>query len=511
MLNREQGEILTWVLSEDCYFSPYKFAVGAYGWGKDDLKPFDGPRAWQRDIMLDIEKYLRDAHKQKKDTKSLPDFYRHAVASGRGPGKSALVGMLAHWFMSTRIGGSTWVAANGEPQLRTKTFPEIAKWVSRGINSEFFETNSMSIQPATWFRNYIESPQGLGRSTKYYYISGQLWSNENPDAFAGAHNWDGEFAIFDEASGIPDTIWPVQEGVFTEDIADRFWLAFSNPRKDSGAFFECFHRKRDLWRTTQVDSRTVEGISTSTFDNIIKQYGADSDEAKVEVYGQFPTSSERGFISRSEVVDAMARDDIEDEHAPLMMGVDIARFGSDSSVAFFRRGRDGRSVPPTKWKGLDNMTLAYNVAALIDEHKPDCVSVDAGNGTGVIDRLREMGYKIDEVWFGGKSDEPEYANRRAMMWARAKAWLSGGCLVDDIGLQDDLCGPMKQFAQNGDKIILESKDSMSRRGLASPDMGDALALTFNRRVSRKDSPTYRKKVLRGAFQHSGLEAGWLGA
>ncbi len=233
-MTEDQALVLERMLSHDLYVSPLRFAMWAYPWGEGDLRDFDGPRQWQRDVMEDIEEYLTKALWARENGGVLPDFYRHAIASGRGPGKSALVGMLTHWFISTRIGGSAWVAANGEPQLRTKTFPEIAKWVARGINSEFFDVNAMSIQPATWFQKYIESPEGLKSSTKYYYVSGQLWSKENPDAFAGAHNYQGEMAIFDEASGVPDEIWPVQANVFTENIVDRFWLAFSNPRKNQG-------------------------------------------------------------------------------------------------------------------------------------------------------------------------------------------------------------------------------------------------------------------------------------
>ena len=307
-LSKNQSLILTRMLSEEFYFSPYLFCMFAYSWGEGDLKEFDGPRKWQKAVMDDIEGYLREGVGRRERGEVLPDFYRHAIASGRGPGKSALVGMLAHWFLSTRIGGSSWIAANGEPQLRTKTFPEISKWVARGINSEFFDTNAMSIQPATWFRNYIESPEGLRRSTRYFYVSGQLWSEETPDAFAGAHNFDGEMAIFDEASGIPTSIWGVQEGVFTENIVDRFWLCFSNPRATDGAFFECFHKDRKFWRTTQIDSRTVEGVSQKTYQNIIEKYGEDSDEARVEVYGQFPKSGQDQFITPYLVDEAIARE-----------------------------------------------------------------------------------------------------------------------------------------------------------------------------------------------------------
>ena len=105
-ITKAQADILEWMLSDEMYWSPYRFAMTAYGWGEGDLKGFDGPRMWQRRYMEDMESYLRGAYRIHGEAGAWPDFYRHAVASGRGPGKSALVGMLSHWFMSTRIGGS---------------------------------------------------------------------------------------------------------------------------------------------------------------------------------------------------------------------------------------------------------------------------------------------------------------------------------------------------------------------------------------------------------------------
>ena len=484
MLSDAQARILERMLSDDFYLSPLKFALWAYPWGEGNLKEFDGPRKWQRDVMLEIEGYLLDGIRRRVGNEVLADFFREAIASGRGPGKSALLGMLAHWFLSTRIGSSTWVAANGEPQLRTKTFPEIAKWVAMGINAEFFDTNAMSIQPATWFRNYIESPEGLGRSAQYYYISGQLWSEEKPDSFAGAHNWDGEFAIFDEASGIPDAIWGVQEGVFTENIVDRFWLAFSNPRKNQGAFFECFNKNRDLWRTKQIDSRTVEGISQSTYNNIIAQHGEDSNEARIEVYGQFPHVGDNQFIGPALVDEAIDRARYDDPNAPTIVGVDVARFGDDSTVIAVRKGRDLVSVQ--RFGKLDTMQVVGKVIEAIGRFDPDLTVVDEGGlGAGVIDRLTEQRYKVRGVNFGSRADNSMYLNKRAEMWGDMKDWLKTASIgydgptrkQDNQRLKADLCGPTYKVNSVG-AIVLEAKDAMKKRGLASPDVADAMAITF---------------------------------
>lgn len=134
------------------------------------------------------------------------------------------------------------------------------------------------------------------------------------------------------------------------------------------------------------------------------------------------------------------------------------------------------------------MQMANEIARIIDEVNPDAVNIDAGNGTGVIDRLREMKYKVNEVWFGANNGvAKEWANKRTEMYAALRDWLGGGCIDDDHHLQRDLTAPeYDYFGKAQDAQMLESKESMRGRGLPSPDDGDALALTFAVRVARRD-------------------------
>jgi hypothetical protein len=318
-----------------------------------------------------------------------------------------------------------------------------------------------------------------------------LWSAENPDAFAGAHNWDGEMCIFDEAAGIPEQIWTVQSGVFTEDIVDRYWLSFSNPRSTSGGFFSKFHGDEG-WRTKQIDSRTVEGINTSAFDEIIRKYGEDSDEARVEVKGQFPRADNESFIPYSRVIDAVKRDLSKDEHVPLIMGFDIALSGGDKSVIRFRRGRDARSIPAYETKKENPMELACWAADIINRHNPDAVCIDMGNaGAGVVFKLRELKYKVHGIWFSAASEDSKYANKRAMMWGRMNDWLEDGCIDSDETLKKDLVGPKREWDTKDSKTLLESKKKMRARGVSSPDHGDALALTFAVNVPSIDTKVSR--------------------
>jgi hypothetical protein len=106
------------------------------------------------------------------------------------------------------------------------------------------------------------------------------------------------------------------------------------------------------------------------------------------------------------------------------------------------------------------------------------VFVDAGNGSGVIDRLRQLGHNIIEVWFGGKPIDEQYRDKRAELWSALADWLRlGGAIPDDVALKQDLAAPTYSFSPQG-KRVLESKDDLKARGLPSPDLGDALALTF---------------------------------
>src|SRR5690606_30853790 len=221
--------------------------------------------------------------------------------------------------------------------------PEIRKWCAMSINSHWYDIGATSIKPQAWL---AEIMGGADIDDGYWYIKASLWSKEDPDAFAGAHSQIGMVVLFDEASGIDNVIWPVTEGYFTDLTLYRIWIVISNRRRPTGKFFDCFHKDRADWDTEHIDARKVEDVDQSVYDSIIRVNGADSDEARVEVYGQFPRTGDNQFIGRGLVDDARARVvEFEDMGAPLVMGVDPARFGDDKAVIRFRAGRDARNVP----------------------------------------------------------------------------------------------------------------------------------------------------------------------
>lgn len=459
----DEMELMGRIWSPAIADNPLAFVLLVYPWRQEGtpLANFAGPRKWQRNILRKLTEHIK-ANKPLKDFK----MFRHATSSGRGIGKSALVSWIVHWMISTRIGSTTIVSANTENQLSTKTWPELTKWLGMAVNAHWFEPSATRVTPAKWLTEAVK--RDLNRDTRLWAAQAQLWSAENPDAYAGTHNFDGVLLVFDEASGIDDTIWAVSAGFFTENTPHRFWLAFSNPRRTSGYFFETFHSKREFWQTEIVDARTVEGTDKQAYQQIIDEYGPDSHQAHVEVYGQFPSASDDQFIGSTLVQDAMSRPPAKDESAPIVVGVDPARFGSDSTVIAIRQGRDIIGV--RKFKGADTMEVVGHVIGVIEEFKPALVVIDEGGlGAGVVDRLKEQRYKIRGVNFGNKSKHPiMWGNMRAQMWGDMREWLKTAHLPTDRFLKMDLTGPMQKPDSRG-TIFLESKKDMKARGLASPD------------------------------------------
>jgi len=451
---------------------PLAFVMLAFPWGEKNtpLEHFTGPRKWQREILREIADHV------KKNAGAVdPSVLRMATASGRGIGKSALVSWIVLWFFSTRIGGTTIVSANSESQLRSVTWAEITKWLAMAINKHWFEISATRVSPAKWITELVE--RDLKKGTRYWSVEGRLWSEENPDAYAGVHNYDGVLLLFDEAAGVPDAIWQVAAGFFSEPTEHRFWLAFSNPRRNSGYFFECFHGKRDFWNTRQIDSRSVEGTDKNVYEQIIAEYGEDSREARVEVYGQFPSDGDDQFIAPKLVDEAMARPKWKDADAPIVLGVDPARTGGDSTVIAVRQGRDLLALH--RYRGDDTMTVVGHVIEAIERYRPALTVIDEGGlGYGILDRLNEQRYKVRGVNFGWKSSRPVmWGNKRAEMWGALRDWLRTAAVTPDKALKTDLTGVRAKPDSTG-KIFLESKKEMKARGLASPDAADAIAVTF---------------------------------
>lgn len=456
---------------------PLGFVMFAFPWGVKGgpLERMSGPEPWQREHLEEIGRRLRE-------NPHMPIL--EAIASGHGIGKSADLGMVLCWAMSTHEDTRCVITAGTDTQLRTKTAPEVAKWFRMAVNSHWFVITATAIYSAQ------------AQHEKFWRADFIPWNEKNPEAVAGLHNQGKRLVIiYDEASQIPEIIWETQSGALTDANTEILWLTRGNPTRNTGHFRECFGRYRHRWYTRQIDSREVSFTNKAQIEQWIEDYGEDSDFVRVRVRGVFPRASSMQFIPSDLVDEAMAREPQCFMWEPLIMGVDVARFGADQTVIAFRRGRDACTIPWKKYRNIDTMTLAGEIARLADQEKVDAIFVDGvGIGAGVVDRLRQLHRPCFDVQSGGKPsglyfDEPiKVKNKRAEIWAQLRQWLRIGAIPDDNELEADLTGI--EYGYDADNAMqLERVEDMNKRGLSSPDSATALALTFAEPVAPKSDQT----------------------
>jgi hypothetical protein len=310
----------------------------------------------------------------------------------------------------------------------------------------------------------------------------RLFGGDNPDAMRGVR-LDG--AVIDEVAQIKPEVWTE---IIQPALSDRMgWALFIGTPAGVNLFSELYFRAQSLpdWYSasyTVYDTHSLDPVE-------VERLKRDMHEASFarEYLCDFSAAGDDQLISLSDVQTATQRHYVETDygHAPRILGIDPARFGDDRSVIFPRQGL--LALPPIVLRGVDNMQLAARVAAEIDRWRPDAVFCDAGAGAGVIDRLRQLRHEVVEVPFGGKPIDAQYVNRRTEMWCLMADWLRmGGAIPDEVALKQDLAAPTYRYDAQG-RRALESKDELKARGLPSPDLGDALALTFASPVAPKSA------------------------
>lgn len=454
-----QEQVAEWIMS--FRMRPLDAAVSWYDWGEGDLATSDGPDTWQMQALALLQRSLIEGN----------DVHRLGVRSGHGVGKTALIAMLIHWFVSTRPHPQVVVTANTKSQLETKTWRELAVWKHRVINGDWFEWAATRYK----MRGHEDT----------WYASAIPWSKHRAQAFAGTHA-KHVMIILDEASEIDPMIWETAEGALTTPGA--IMVAFGNPSQTTGKFADIWGKLRHRWMRMRVDSRTAKMANQRLIQEWIEDYGDDSDFVRVRVKGLPPKHGAKSLVSRADVDAAMERHiEIRDVNpaAPLLMGVDVARDGTDDCCILLRKGpKVHREIKVFKERDL--MRTAGIVAEWINRWHPDVCFVDeVGMGAGVLDRLIQIGHDcVVGVKAGEKADKDKtYYNRRTEMWHRMALWMPNADLPnhkeckDAERLRDELTAP--EFYYDAKELMrLESKKEMELRGIESPDIADSLALTF---------------------------------
>ena len=406
------------------------------------------PQPWQEDFLRAVARGER----------------RISVRAGHGVGKSTACSWALIWHMVTRFPQKAVVTAPTSAQLFDALYSETKAWINKlpPALKELFEVFSDRIV--------------LKDAPESSFISARTSSAERPEALAGVHS-EHVLLVVDEASAVHEAVFEAAAGSMSGHSATTIMI--SNPTRNSGLFYKTHHVLASDWFRMHVSCLNSPLVSSDFVRQIKATYGEDSNAYRIRVLGEFALADDDTLIPADLVDSAIDRDIVTPEDEEIVYGVDVARYGTDRTALCKRRGNVVLEIK--SWGGLD---LMQTVGTVVNEAKldnPTEICVDTiGLGSGVADRLREMGYNVVDVNVAESSAMNPNANKlRDDLWMSVKDWLGTRAvkLPKDESLRQELVAPRYSFTSLG-KIVVESKDSMRRRGMRSPDLADALCLTF---------------------------------
>lgn len=392
-----------------------------------------------------------------------------SVRSGHGVGKSTGSAWAMLWFFMTRSPVKVVVTAPTSAQLFDAMFAELKRWVG------------MLPLPLQELIDVKQDRVVFRAAPDEMFISARTSRAEQPEALQGIHS-EHVMLVADEASGVPEQVFEAAAGSMSGHSAVT--LLLGNPTRSSGFFYDTHNRLSSEWTTFRVNCEDSPRVSTDYVEEMKSRYGEDSNAYRIRVLGEFPRSDDDTVIPMELLESAKQRDVRGSLVARPIWGLDVARFGGDSSSLCKRRG-NVVSAPARVWKNLDLMQLTGAVVAEYEmceeDDKPEEILVDSiGLGAGVVDRLRELGLPARGINVSeSASFKAMYVNLRAELWYRALAWFEKRdvAIPNDDRLINELATVRYKFASNGKRQI-ESKDEIKKRGLKSPDVADSFVLTF---------------------------------
>lgn len=258
-------------------------------------------------------------HQQRQALKALPKNRRIAIRSGNGVGKTALEAWIIIWFITVFPDCRIPCTAPTNHQLTDILWPEVKKWLSRSSVKDKYEWTATSLynkySPDTWF--------AVARSST------------EPTNFQGFHEENILFVI-DEASGVSDEIWEAIRGSLT--TANAYCIICGNPNYLAGFFYNAFHKNADMWTTFHYNAEESENVTKESIQEIIREFGIDSNQYRVRVLGEFPledavniyipmTLLKYALFDKEKIWEETPHADYEYD-----LGVDPAREGSDEAV-----------------------------------------------------------------------------------------------------------------------------------------------------------------------------------
>lgn len=401
--------------------------------------------------------------KEKEILLSVRDNPETSVKSCHASGKTFTASRVVHWWLCSEPDSIVITTAPTFRQVKEILWREIrAAIIGKGIYPENTILDTQINIGPKWF--------ALGLST------------DRPDQFQGFHS-KRLLVVGDEASGIAEEIYQATDG-----LAATRYLWIGNPLKNEGRFATSFKSPNvnkitiSAFDTPNVkEGRTVIPglISSADILRMKNYYGEDSDVYRVRVLGEFPLSDVDSLISVDDIHKAIQRTVSVQPQWEKKMGVDVARFGDDRSVIVIRQME--KVLRKEVFSSLDTMQITGHVLRIAKEEgvHGHNINVDViGIGAGVVDRLREQGWDVNAVNVSESArDHEHYLNLRAELYGdKIKEWIKTADLPNDDDFYE-LANVKYKFNSKG-QLQLESKDDMKKRGLSSPDVADALMLTF---------------------------------
>lgn len=389
---------------------------------------------------------------------------RISIRAGHGVGKSTACSWALIWFMLTRFPQKCVLTAPTAGQLFDALFAEVKRWINTlpDMLKDQIEVYSDRIV--------------LKAAPESSFMSARTSSADRPEALAGVHS-ENVLLICDEASAIPEPVFESAAGSMSGHSATT--VLIGNPTRNTGLFFRTHHQLRSDWFTMHVSCVDNPLVATDFIQQIKATYGENSNAFRVRVLGEFSLREDDVLIAAELVDSAIERDVVLDRLEPIIYGVDVARFGDDRTVLIKRQGQV--VVELKSWSGADLMETVGRIVHEANIDKPGTICVDSiGLGAGVADRLREQGFNVMDVNVAESAAMNQQAAKlRDELWLSVRDWLNQRTckLPKNEELRAELCSPTYSFLSNG-KIKVEGKQEMKRRGLRSPDLADALCLTF---------------------------------
>jgi len=404
---------------------------------------------------------------------------RISVVSGNGTGKTMICSIISVHYLLFRNDVKIPITAPSSSQLRDGLHPECVKWIKR---LPYFLRDMLAYTQDRIVRT--DDPENN-------FISFRTARKEKPEALAGIHA-TYVMCLVDEASGVDDSVYEAASG--TLSTTGAIFIMIGNGTRLNGHFFNTHHKLKKRWKCFSVSSFDAESVDQDFVDEITHTYGADSNQYRVRVLGEFPTSEENTLIGREYALAAINRDLTAPFSALRVWGLDVGR-GGDNSALLKRKGDVVYGIK--QWNIKDLMATVGVVyedwKKTLPSERPDAIYIDSiGIGAGVADRLRELLDNSDtEVVDVNVSEVPAMAGAhprlRDELWYSIKQWFEGAVCSIQVGVEllhsdaedlvEEVSSPLAVYTSSG-KNCVESKPQMKTRGIKSPNIADALCLTF---------------------------------